>query len=78
MSSELQLSNLIDGELCSARSGRNLPVFEPATGEVFARAPDSGPSDVSDAVAAAERAAPAWGALPAETRAGMLERLRGR
>lgn len=75
MSAELRLANLVDGQLVSARSGRCLPVYEPATGEVHARAPDSGPADVAEAIAAAQKAAPAWAAMPAEQRAAILERM---
>ena len=69
------LANLIDGRLRPAASGRWLDVFEPATGAVFARCPDSDASDVDAAVAAATRAAPGWAATPAEQRARLLERL---
>ncbi|MBA8887912.1 aminomuconate-semialdehyde/2-hydroxymuconate-6-semialdehyde dehydrogenase [Dokdonella fugitiva] len=69
------LANLIDGRLQPAASGRWLDVFEPATGAVFARCPDSDASDVDAAVAAATRAAPGWAATPAEQRARLLERL---
>ncbi|HEY6941286.1 aldehyde dehydrogenase [Dokdonella sp.] len=71
----LSLANLIDGHLQPAAGGRWLDVFEPATGAVFARCPDSDASDVDAAVAAATRAAPGWAATPADTRARLLERL---
>jgi aminomuconate-semialdehyde/2-hydroxymuconate-6-semialdehyde dehydrogenase len=50
-------------------------VYEPATGEVFADCPDSDASDVAEAVAAAQRAAPAWAHAPIEQRARLLHRL---
>jgi aminomuconate-semialdehyde/2-hydroxymuconate-6-semialdehyde dehydrogenase len=71
----LRLSNLINGRLSPPRSGRWLDVHEPATGEVYALVPDSGTDDVAEAVAAAERAAPAWAATPAAERARLLSRL---
>ncbi|HEU4664613.1 MAG TPA: aldehyde dehydrogenase [Dokdonella sp.] len=71
----LSLANLIDGRLQPAAGDRWLDVFEPATGAVFARCPDSDANDVDAAVAAATRAAPAWAATPAEQRARLLERL---
>ena len=71
----LRLANLIDGRLQAPRNDRWLDVFEPATGQVFAHCPDSTPDDVADAVDAARRAAPAWAATPAETRAQLLHRL---
>ena len=71
----LTLGNLIDGRILAPARGAYLDVFEPATGAVFARCPDSGASDVDAAIAAATRAAPAWGATPADERARLLNRL---
>jgi len=71
----LTLGNLIDGRILAPAHGAYLDVFEPATGAVFARCPDSGASDVDAAIAAATRAAPAWGATPADERARLLNRL---
>ena len=71
----LRLANLIDGRLQAPRDSRWLDVFEPATGQVFAQCPDSSAADVADAVAAAQRAAPGWSAMPAEQRARLLHRL---
>jgi len=73
--SPFELANLIDGQLRAATSGTCLEVHEPATGAVYARCPDSDARDVDAAVAAAQRAAPAWAALPAEARALHLHRL---
>ena len=64
-----------DGSLQPAHGGRVLEVFEPATGAVYAHCADSGTRDVDAAVQAAQRAFPAWSALPAETRAGFLQRI---
>ena len=47
------LANFIDGRLQAPREGRYLDVFEPATGALFARCPDSGASDVEAAICAA-------------------------
>src|SRR6185312_6530824 len=69
------LANLIDGRLAVPVDGAYLDVYEPATGKVYARCPDSDADDVGRAVAAAERAAPAWAALPAGERATHLHRL---
>jgi aminomuconate-semialdehyde/2-hydroxymuconate-6-semialdehyde dehydrogenase len=69
------LGNLIDGRIVAPWRGAYLDVFEPATGAVFARCPDSDAADVDAAVAAAKRAAPAWAATPAEQRARLLNRL---
>ena len=69
------LANLTDGVLRAPAGGAYLDVFEPATGKVYARCPDSDARDVEAAMAAAERAAPAWAALPANERAKHLRRL---
>ena len=70
-----RLANLIDGRLQAPLGGCWLDVFEPATGAVFAQCPDSGAADVDAAANAAQQAAPAWAATPAETRARLLHRL---
>ena len=71
----IALANLIDGTLRAPGGGAYLDVFEPATGKVSARCPDSDANDIQAAVAAAERAAPAWAALSASERARHLHRL---
>ncbi|TAM94629.1 MAG: aldehyde dehydrogenase [Rhodanobacteraceae bacterium] len=71
----ITLANLIDGALRAPAEGAYLDVFDPATGKVYARCPDSDARDVETAVVAAERAAPGWAALPAGERAKHLHRL---
>src|SRR5579885_622521 len=72
---QLTLANLIDGALRAPATGAYLDVFEPATGKAYARCPDSDRRDVDAAVRAAQRAAPAWGALSHGERARHLHRL---
>jgi len=67
--------NLIDGELQPALGGGWIDNVEPATGAVSGRIADSGPEDVALAVAAAQRAFPAWAALTAQERGRRLRRL---
>ncbi|SEM22253.1 aminomuconate-semialdehyde/2-hydroxymuconate-6-semialdehyde dehydrogenase [Luteibacter sp. UNCMF331Sha3.1] len=69
------LANLIDGRSRAPRAGGYLDVVEPATGQTFARCPDSDATDVADAVAAAARAAEGWARTPADVRARCLHRL---
>ncbi|HET7921996.1 MAG TPA: aldehyde dehydrogenase [Gammaproteobacteria bacterium] len=71
----LKLANYIDGQLLPAAADGWLDDFEPATGQVHARIPDSDASDVARAVAAAQRAFPDWSATPAETRGQWLLKL---
>ncbi len=75
MTPALTLANLIDGHLQAPRAGTYLDIFEPATGTVFARCPDSDGTDVDAAIAAATHAFPGWSAMPAEERARLLDRL---
>jgi acyl-CoA reductase-like NAD-dependent aldehyde dehydrogenase len=49
------LQNFIDGKWVDAQDGSRFDVFNPATGEVIATAPDSKQADVDAAVAAARR-----------------------
>jgi aminomuconate-semialdehyde/2-hydroxymuconate-6-semialdehyde dehydrogenase len=70
-----RLANLIDGRLAPPQSGCWVDVYEPATGQVYALAPDSGEADVAAAVTAAKRAFPSWSATPAAERARLLSRL---
>ena len=49
------LQNYIDGRWVDAQDGARFDVFNPATGEVIATAPDSKQADVDAAVAAARR-----------------------
>jgi aminomuconate-semialdehyde/2-hydroxymuconate-6-semialdehyde dehydrogenase len=68
------IANYIGGELVPASSGRSLDNFEPATGLVYSKVPDSDETDVARAVEAAERAFPAWSALPSVERSHLLRR----
>ena len=65
----------IDGEARPAASGRWLEVFDPATGQAHAQVAAGDSQDVELAVAAAERAFPAWSALRNSERAAWLEKL---
>jgi len=71
----MRLTHWIDGEPHEATSGRWREVFDPATTKVFAQVADGDAQDVELAVAAAQRAFPAWSALPNSERARWLEKL---
>jgi betaine-aldehyde dehydrogenase len=49
------LQNYVDGKWVDAQDGKRFDVFDPATGEVIATAPDSQPADVERAIEAARR-----------------------
>ncbi len=54
-----------------------LDVVNPATGKVFAQAPDCSEAQLDEAVAAARAAQPAWAALPFEERRARVAALAG-
>lgn len=66
---------LIDGELTESESGARFESIDPATEEPLGTVPQGSAADVERAVAAAERAQPAWGGLPVNQRAATLRRL---
>ncbi|MCC7506337.1 MAG: aldehyde dehydrogenase family protein, partial [Saprospiraceae bacterium] len=66
------LANFINGQYVAPLEGRYLDDFNPATGELCARVPDSGPEDVEAAVQAAQAAFPDWAALPPDQRHDIL------
>lgn len=69
------LQNFIDGALLAPQSGVYFDNVEPATGTPYSQVPDSDAKDLDSAVAAAQRAVPAWKATPAKERGAMLIRL---
>jgi len=56
MTDKRVLQNFINGAFVDARDGATTDIVNPATGEVFATAPQSGPADVDAAFQAAQRA----------------------
>ncbi|MCH2046683.1 MAG: aldehyde dehydrogenase [Saprospiraceae bacterium] len=70
-----QLKNYINGELCTPDTGEYLDNYEPSTGKVYAQIPNSGQTDVQKAVAAAEKAFPAWSMMPVEKRSAILGKI---
>ena len=51
---------------------RHLPVYDPATGQVFAQAPDATVAETDAAIEAASAAFPAWSALSWDDRAARV------
>ncbi|WP_316525110.1 aldehyde dehydrogenase family protein [Kitasatospora brasiliensis] len=66
----------IDGEWRPSGDTGSITVLNPATEQVLATEPAGGATDVDAAVAAARRAARAWGATTREERLALLTRLR--
>ncbi|XP_038626658.1 2-aminomuconic semialdehyde dehydrogenase isoform X1 [Tachyglossus aculeatus] len=69
----LMLENFIAGKFVPASS--HLDSFDPSTGEVYCRVPDSGPKEVEAAVLAAKDAFPAWSSKSPQERAQILNKL---
>ncbi|MGB0747300.1 MAG: CoA-acylating methylmalonate-semialdehyde dehydrogenase [Magnetospiraceae bacterium] len=66
------IHNIINGQDVASRSGRTAPVFNPATGEQTGAVDLSSSAEVSDAIAAAKSALPAWANTPPLKRARMM------
>lgn len=71
----MRLGHWIDGVERPPAEGRWLDVFDPATARSFAEVARGNAADVALAVEAAQRAFPAWSALPNSERSRWLERL---
>ncbi|TCS62479.1 CoA-acylating methylmalonate-semialdehyde dehydrogenase [Varunaivibrio sulfuroxidans] len=66
------LTHFIDGAMVDGAGGRFADVFNPATGEVCARAPLASGDEVRGAIASAAAALPAWSALAPAKRAQVM------
>lgn len=66
---------LIGGELTPAESGRTFEVSSPCREQVIARVPDGSATDARRAVGSAQAAFADWAAMPATTRAELVNRL---
>ncbi len=70
-----KIQNFIDGQFVAPIGGKYLDNIEPATGKPYSQVPDSDSRDVELAVAAAEKAFPAWSRTPAAERSRILLRI---
>ncbi len=67
-----ELSHYVDGQRVDGTSGRFGDVFDPCSGQVQARVPLAGRDEVANAVANAEKAQVAWGAMNPQRRGRIL------
>lgn len=65
---------LLGGEFVEAQGRRQTKAVDPSTGETVAELPEASPEDVTAAIAAAQRAQPAWQALGVDGRAECFRR----
>ena len=73
------MMNIIENAVAGKRyvsTGRRVPVFNPATGEVSAELPLSTLSELNEAVASAKKAQVAWGNTPPMKRARIMFRFK--
>lgn len=68
----ITLENFIGGKMCPPQAKGYLDNYEPAKGQIYGQLPDSDASDVEAAIAAAQKAAPAWGKLSTQERSRYL------
>ncbi|HEX5784238.1 MAG TPA: aldehyde dehydrogenase family protein, partial [Burkholderiaceae bacterium] len=66
-------ANFIGGQW-TADTDTAFEVTDPATGDLIASVPDSGPAQAKAAVDAAHAAFPAWRKVPAKQRAAIIKR----
>ena len=71
----MDILNYINGELTAARSESWLDNYDPSTGKVYSRIPDSGAADVDAAVASAKAAFPAWSTCGIQERYRVLNKI---
>ncbi len=64
----------VDGAWADADSGKRFDVDNPADGSIVGSVPDMGAAEAKRAIAAAERALPAWRALSAKERSKIVRR----
>ena len=69
------LQNFLNNQFEPSASGNTLDVFEPATGQVYARVEDSSSEDIEKAVEAAQLAFDDWSVLSGDERGRFLNRL---
>ncbi|MGE8064827.1 NAD-dependent succinate-semialdehyde dehydrogenase [Pseudomonas sp. NPDC089569] len=72
MSALIRHGNFIDGQWSSG--GTTYPVLNPATGELIAEVQKAGAEETNQAIAAANRALPAWRKLTAKERSQRIKR----
>ena len=75
MTAPVQHPMYIDGQFVVGRGDAWIDVLNPATEALLSRIPDGTADDARRAIEAAERAQPAWEALPAIERAGWLRKI---
>lgn len=71
----ITIANYINGEMIPPVSGNYIDNYDPSTGKVYSRIPDSTEADITLAVSAAQKAFPAWSGSSTEFRHDILYRI---
>jgi len=71
-----KLKYYVDGEWRESATAKYMNCFDPSTGEVIALAPQCTAAEVESAIAAAQRAFPAWADTPPNSRVQVLFRMK--
>ena len=70
-----QLTNFINGKFMQPKTEEYLDVFEPATGQVYSKVPNSNSTDIDVAFQAAKAAFPGWSELTVTDRSQYLHKI---
>jgi aminomuconate-semialdehyde/2-hydroxymuconate-6-semialdehyde dehydrogenase len=70
-----QLANFINGKFIQPKSEEYIDVFEPATGQVYSKVPNSSSADINVAFQAANAAFPGWSELTVNDRSQYLHKI---
>jgi len=70
-----QLTNFINGKFTQPKTEEYLDVFEPATGQVYSKVPNSSSTDIDVAFQAANAAFPGWSELTVTDRSQYLHKI---
>ena len=70
-----QLTNFINGKFMQPKTEEYLDVFEPATGQVYSKVPNSSSTDIDVAFQAAKAAFPGWSELTVTDRSQYLHKI---
>ena len=70
-----QLTNFINGKFMHPKTEEYLDVFEPATGQVYSKVPNSSSTDIDVAFQAANAAFPGWSELTVTDRSQYLHKI---
>ena len=70
-----KLANFINGQFIQPKSEEYIDVFEPATGQVYSKVPNSSSADINIAFQAANAAFPGWSQLTVTDRSKYLNKI---